>query len=216
MPTSKPRAVALTNVFDRVLVQHRSATKEQVKPYVDRSDEELIAAVQNGESDAFAFVVDRYQGKIFAYIMRLINHREEAQEITQDVFLKSYKYLHRFDCERKFSSWIYRIAHNESVNWLKKKTRAKIESLDAHMEIGQEADAKVDIHDDLARKQERQIIRQAIDSLPEKYREVMEMRYISEYSYQEISKYLKKPVNTVGTLINRAKKKLLTELEASP
>ena len=206
------KAMALPGILDQVLLMHRSKAKEEIKPYREQSDEELIALVQKGEVDAFAYVLERYQGKIYSYIMRLMNHRDEAHDITQDVFLKAYKHLHRFDTERKFSSWIYRIAHNESVNWLKKKTRVKMESIEVRMEIGRELSSNEDIHEELERKQDQEMVREAISALPGKYQEVMDLRYLQQHSYHEISQKLKKPINTIGTLINRAKKRLHRDL----
>lgn len=212
MSKIKTAVLPVTNIFEKAISLHRQRATA-VKAYKDMTDEELISAVQKGEDDAFEHVVQRYQGKLFAYIMRLTNHRDHAHDITQDVFLKTYKNIHRFDTERKFSSWIYRIAHNESVNWLKKKTRAKVESLESHMENGFQAPASVNIESELISKQDQEAVQFAIDNLPDKYKEVMELRYLQHQSYEEIADRLDKPINTVGTLINRAKKKLATELQ---
>lgn len=210
MKKTKATALKLTGILDKVALLARESAK--VKPYLEMTDEELVTAVQGGDSDAYKHVIDRYQGKIYAYIMRLTNHREEATDIAQDVFMKAYKHLHRFDTSRKFSSWVYRIAHNESVNWLKKKTRAKIESIDSHAEIGVQYASSEDIHEDLVRVQDQRLIQEAIADLPEKYQQVMDMRYLQEFSYDEIAQALDKPVNTIGTLINRAKKKLAEKI----
>lgn len=204
--------MAVKGVFDRVLRSHAAATTE-VRPYTAWSDEELVSAVQNGEQEAFSHIINRYQGKIYAYIYRLINHTEEAVDITQDVFLKAYKHMNTVDTSRKFSSWLYRIAHNESVNWLKKKSRAKIESLEAHVEAGYQLADKTDVAETYAREEEQGMVREAINRLPAKYRDVMERRYLKQQSYQEISEALGKPINTIGTLINRAKKQVQLQLE---
>jgi RNA polymerase sigma-70 factor (ECF subfamily) len=215
MSKIKAAILPVSSVLDKALSLQRGKSETKVKPYVEQTDEELIKAVQQGDEQAFSHVVQRYQGKLFAYIMRLMNHRDEAHDITQDVFLKAYKNIHRFDTDRKFSSWIYRIAHNESVNWLKKKTRAKVESLESHVENGFQLAGSTDVHEQLVSKEAQKLVREAIQTLPNKYQEVMEMRYLDQLSYDEISKKLDKPVNTVGTLINRAKKKLALELEAT-
>lgn len=210
---SKTKVAILPNVFEKALSLHKTKVSGKVKAYADMTDEELVKAVQSGEDLAFEHVVQRYQGKLFAYIMRLMNHRDEAHDITQDVFLKAYKHIQRFDTERKFSSWIYRIAHNESVKWLKKKTRAKVESLENHVENGFQLADATNTEKEYIREEDAVKVRDAIDALPEKYKEVMEMRYLEQQSYEEISKRLDKPINTVGTLINRAKKKLAIALE---
>lgn len=213
MARIRAATMAVKGVFDRVLRTYEAAGATQARPYTAWTDEELVAAVQNGEQEAFSHIINRYQGKIHAYVHRLINHTEEAVDITQDVFLKAYKHLHTVDTSRKFSSWLYRIAHNESVNWLKKKSRAKVESLEAHVEAGYQLADRADVAETYAREEEQAMVRRAIDQLPEKYRDVMERRYLKQQSYQEISEALGKPINTIGTLINRAKKQVLQYLE---
>lgn len=208
-------ALRLKGVFDRVMAISQAAKKQAVKPYAEMKDEEIVSAVQNGEHAAFSHIINRYQGKIYSYIFRLTNHPEDANDITQEVFLKAYRHLHTVDTERKFSSWIYRIAHNESVNWLKKRTRTKVESLDAHMEQGIQIASSVDVANQYVQQEEQIEVRAAINKLPEKYRKVLELRYLHEYSYQEISKTLGKPINTVGTLINRAKKLMYEKIQSS-
>lgn len=210
MSKIKTAILPVTGIFDKVL--QRATSVEEVKPYLEMSDEELIGLLQSGDQMAFSHVMDRYQGKMYAYVMRLTNHRDEAHDIVQDVFMKAYKNIHRFDTERKFSSWIYRIAHNESVNWLKKKTRAKVESLESRAEYGLQLADTVDVEGEYVTKEDQLMVREAIEKLPPKYQEVMDLRYLQQQSYEEISKRLDKPINTVGTLINRAKKKLAAEL----
>lgn len=210
MKQMRAATLAVKGVFDRVL---KAREMEDVRPYTSMKDEELVAAVQRGEQEAFAHIIQRFQGKIFAYIRRLINHEEEATDITQEVFMKAYRHMHTVDTDRKFSSWLYRIAHNESVNWLKKKTRAKVESLEAHMEAGHQVASKEDVAENFVREQDQKRMRKAIAALPAKYREVMDRRYLQQQSYSEISEAMGKPVNTVGTLINRAKKQLQLLLE---
>jgi RNA polymerase sigma-70 factor, ECF subfamily len=175
------------------------------------SDIELIQIAQIKNRDAYSDLFKRYQQKLFIYIYRLTRDKEESEDILQNVFIKTYKNIHHFDVNRKFSSWIYRIAHNEAINYLKRKSKRytvswedvttsqdkldtasedeSLEELWHHQEITDEIDS-------------------ALEKLPKKYREILKMRYFQEYSYQQISKILEKPVNTVGTIINRAKKKL--------
>lgn len=207
-------SLRLKGVLDRVIAIRQARTKEAVRPYTAMTDEEIVSAVQKGEHAAFSHIIQRYQGKIYSYIFRLTNHPEDANDITQEVFLKAYRNLHTVDTERKFSSWIYRIAHNESVNWLKKKTRTKVESLDAHMDQGIQIPSSIDVAHQYVQQEEQKEVRLAISALPEKYRRVLELRYLHEYSYQEISKALGKPINTVGTLINRAKKLMLEQIDS--
>lgn len=161
---------------------------------------------------AYKEIVARYQKKLLAYLYRLVGNREEAEDILQNVFVKVYKNISRFDTKRKFSSWIYRIAHNEAVNFLKRRGKRRLVSLeDIETTKDKLYTASLDKSpiDAWISKELKKEMRQALDKLPAKYKEVLTLRYFLDKSYEEIGEILEKPVNTVGTLINRAKKKLL-------
>jgi RNA polymerase sigma-70 factor (ECF subfamily) len=140
-----------------------------------------------------------------------VGNREEAEDILQNVFVKAYRNIKTFDIERKFSSWIYRIAHNEAINFLKKRNKKRFiswEDITAgkdKMETKSEERSPIDVW---IREESRIEMKKAVGKLSEKYRKVLELRYFSDKSYGQIAKIIGSPVNTVGTLINRAKKKL--------
>ncbi|PJA86681.1 MAG: RNA polymerase sigma factor SigW, partial [Candidatus Moranbacteria bacterium CG_4_9_14_3_um_filter_42_9] len=143
---------------------------------------------------------------------RLVGNKEEAEDILQNVFVKAYRNIKTFDIERKFSSWIYRIAHNEAINFLKKKNKRIFVSWEDivtskdKLETKSEERSPIDIW---IREESRLQIQEALGHLPEKYQKVLLLRYFSEKSYEEIGHLIGSPVNTVGTIINRAKKKLM-------
>lgn len=175
------------------------------------SDNELIIIIKTQNAAAYRELFSRYQKKLFAYIYHLVGNREEAEDILQNVFSKTYKNIDKFDVSRKFSSWIYRICHNESVNYLKRKSKRYTISWD---EVSTSKD-KLESASSEERPEEmmehKEIIKEiddAMEKLSPQYQQILKMRYFQEYSYEDISKILKKPVNTVGTLIKRAKKKL--------
>lgn len=175
------------------------------------SDSDLIRFLKCKNPIVHDELVKRYQKKLFVYIYRFVGNREEVEDLLQNVFFKVYKYCKDFDTGRKFSSWIYRIAHNEAVNYIKRKNIKKFISLEEFVSTKDRIETKTDAKSPMElwlRKELRKEVEKAIKSLPKKYQEILEMRYFSEKSYEEIAKILKKPVNTVGTLINRAKKKL--------
>jgi RNA polymerase sigma-70 factor (ECF subfamily) len=176
------------------------------------SDEGVIALiVKKGGLEYYLEIVRRYQRKLFSYIFRLVRSREETEDILQNVFVKTYRNLSRFDQKKKFSSWIYRIAHNEAVNYLKRRSRKQFVSWEDLSSGEIKAEARSEEKSPLqewAVKESREELKRAIKKIPRQYREVLELRYFSEKSYKEISRLLKRPVNTVGTLINRAKMKL--------
>jgi RNA polymerase sigma-70 factor (ECF subfamily) len=182
------------------------------------SDNELISFLKCKNPIVHNEIVDRYQKKLFIYLYRFIGNKEETEDLLQNVFFKVYKYCENFDTQRKFSSWIYRIAHNEAVNYIKRKSIKKFVSLEDFVSSKDRIETKSDAKSPMEvwmSKELRKEMEDALKKLPEKYREVLEMRYFSEKSYEEISKELKKPVNTVGTLINRAKDKLEKVVKAS-
>lgn len=193
----------------------RTKARKSAAKIPELPDNEIIKLVQAGNKNLFSIINERYQGKLFAYLFRLIGSREEAKDLLQDVFVKAFKNIKSYDASRNFSSWIYRIAHNESVNYIRRKSLKRFISWE---DITATKDKIVsnkseDGADDIwLRKEKIKEVDAVINNLPAKYRQVLQLRYYSEKSYEEIGKVLKKPVNTVGTLISRAKKKMAEEV----
>lgn len=172
------------------------------------SDEQLVEIIRDKDQELYSELVKRYQNKIYFYINRLINHREEAEDLAQDVFIKVFRNLQGFDTNRKFSSWIYRIAHNESVNFIKKKSYFRILSIEQNEFLQNTMASTENIIEKVITKETSKKMKELIDKLSFSYREVLILRYFEEKSYDEISDIIRKPVNTVGTMINRAKGQL--------
>ncbi len=180
------------------------------------SDEKLVSMVKKGQTIFYRELVKRYRGKIFAYLYRLVGNRDEAEDLLQNVFFKVYRNIRRINTKRKFSSWIYRIAHNEAVNFLKKKSRRRMVSIDevyTDREKIDLADAAKSPIDAWISKELKDEMKESLEKISSKYKEVLILRYFLDKSYEEIGEILNRPVNTVGTLINRAKKKLLEEMK---
>jgi RNA polymerase sigma-70 factor (ECF subfamily) len=186
--------------------------KTDLKSCEDLDDGELITLIITENREAYTELFARYQKKLFTYIYHLVGNREETEDILQNVFSKTYKNIEHFDVERKFSSWIYRIAHNEAVNYLKRKSKRYTVSWDDISTSKDKLDSASNEELPEDRIGHQEIVKEidkALEKIPKKYQEILTMRYFQEYSYEEMAKILGKPVNTVGTLINRAKKKLL-------
>jgi RNA polymerase sigma-70 factor (ECF subfamily) len=163
--------------------------------------------------EAFYYLVKRYEDKLLRYINRLTNiHTDEAEDILQDIFIKVYRNLNGFDQNLSFSSWIYRIAHNEIINHYHRNKRrlamtvseGNQDELNSLTEIINE---DPNSHEQLIAQENALKIRDILDELPEKYREVLILFFLEEMSYNEISDVLRKPPGTIATLINRGKKK---------
>jgi len=165
------------------------------------NDEQLIVKVREEDSQLYAEIVRRYNRKLLGYIRYLANNSNDAEDILQDVLIKAYKNLYDFNVHKKFSSWLYRIAHNEAVNYIKKQARERSFLVDSTEEIIGHHDLANDIDRKLLKKQ----LTEYINRLGLRYREPIILYYFEAKSYEEISDILRVPVNTVGTLIHRGK-----------
>ena len=159
--------------------------------------------------DFFACIYLRYEGKLLQYIKRITNASDiQAEDILQDAFIKIWKNLNGFDRGLKFSSWVYRIVHNEAIShWRKNRGVYPLleHNLIEHEIIDQmDQDIAFNLENEL---KEKKVI-STLHALPEKYKEILILRFFENLSYEEISDILKIPEGTVATRINRAKKEL--------
>ena len=182
-----------------------------------KTDEELVTLVLENQ-DYFLYLVRRYEQKLFRYIARISNlSSDEIEDILQDVFIKLYKNLNEFDPDLKFSSWVYRITHNEVIsNYRKYKNKSKVVSFDKDENFIKNISDEFDIEKKLKQIELKEKVFLILDKISLKYREVLILRFLEEKSYREISDILRKPEGTIATLINRAKKEFLKILEKEP
>lgn len=179
------------------------------------TDQELVARTLE-DPEQFGELIERYEEKLRRYVLRISNvSYDDAQDTLQEVFLKVYKNLHNFDQTLSFSSWIYRITHNQVISqYRKRKARPNEVSSDFTEDMLQRLVSDLSPHKDIESLELTEQIREALAELDIKYREVLVLRFFEELSYEEMSDILRKPVGTVGTLLNRAKKKFATILKA--
>ncbi|KKP81812.1 MAG: RNA polymerase sigma-70 factor, ECF subfamily [Candidatus Moranbacteria bacterium GW2011_GWF1_35_5] len=178
-----------------------------------KEDNELVRlSLKNQEY--FYCIISRYEKMIGHYIQRISSlSKEDVEDILQEVFISVYKNLNDFDNGLKFSSWIYRIAHNKTISaWRKKKSRPQSILKNEDTELFDFIASSEDILGDLEKKHSAQELHLILETLDEKYKEVLILKFIEDKDYKEISDILKKPMGTVATLINRAKKKLRDEI----
>lgn len=163
--------------------------------------------------DYYYCLMKRHEKPLMNYIRKLSGtNQSDAEDILQEVYILAYQNLNDYNNDFKFTSWVYRIAHNQTVNMLRKKTRIKQDiSWDEH-DLDQIVQSEFNLEQDLLEKNDYNNLLQIINSLPLKYKEVLLLKFIEGKDYREISDILKKPIGTVGTLINRAKNKLLQEI----
>ncbi len=173
------------------------------------SDEEIAARVQRGDVAAFGMLVERYEEKMMRYGRRFLFGADDMKDLVQDVFLKAYVNIQSFDPARRFSPWIYRIAHNEFVNALKKKSGKELlfsffdfDTLFPHLAAEETADHEIN------NKELRKILDQCLDKLDSKHREPLILYYYEDMDYKAIADVLQIPISTVGVRLRRGKEML--------
>ncbi|MBT4120979.1 MAG: RNA polymerase sigma factor [Candidatus Magasanikbacteria bacterium] len=176
-----------------------------------KNDIELVQlALKN--PDYFVCIMKNYEDKLIRFIRRISGANiQDAEDVLQEVFIKVYKNLNSYDNNLKFSSWIYRITRNYVISEFRKK-KSRGEAFLVDEEWGTFV-SELNIEKELDKKINREVLLKVIDNIDIKYREVLILKFLEERDYKEISDILKKPAGTVGTLINRAKKKLRQEIE---
>ncbi|MCK4918555.1 MAG: RNA polymerase sigma factor [Candidatus Pacebacteria bacterium] len=185
-----------------------------LKTVNEKTDEEL-ALLALKDQDYFLLLVRRYEEKLTRYISRISNlDKDEIEDVLQDIFIKVYRNLNAFDTSLKFSSWIYRISHNEVIsNYRKFKNKAKIISFDGDGEFIKNIADDLDIEKEISLEDLKINISLILSKMDIKYREVLILRFMEGNNYSEISDILKKPEGTIATLLNRAKKQFSQIIE---
>jgi RNA polymerase sigma-70 factor, ECF subfamily len=170
----------------------------------DQTDEAIAGRVQNGDTHSFGLLVQRYEVKLLRYAKRFLFGYEDAADVLQEVFIKAYANIQGFDTHRSFSSWIYRIAHNEFINAIKKKGREPLPFFDPDTLFPHPLSKDVpeqDIHD----KELRAMLDECLNQIDAKYREPLILYYYEELDYQTIADVMHIPTSTVGVRLNRGK-----------
>lgn len=171
------------------------------------SDEELVqGSLENIEY--FACLFERYEEKLIRYILRITSFtKEEAEDVLQEVFLKIWKNLNKFDNSSKFSSWAYRITHNTAISeWKKSKSFGKDRRIRLEDKLFENLASEIDVIKDIKQADDSLKINETLNNLPEKYKNVLVLKFLEGRNYNEISDILKKPPGTIASLIHRAKK----------
>jgi RNA polymerase sigma-70 factor (ECF subfamily) len=180
-------------------------------PLETATDAEVVARTLV-DTSAFTLLVERYEEKLVRYIRRLgIRNAEDGEDVLQEIFIKVYKNLNAFDSSLSFSSWIYRIAHNEAISFYRKQTVRP----EGH-QLPDSTDVLTWLPEETTDSAERlfdsgvnaTVVKNALSDLDPKYRDAIILRYFEHKEYDEISDILKIPIGSVGTLIHRGKKQL--------
>lgn len=176
----------------------------------EKTDEEIARAVQEGDTEAFGVLVARYEPKLRRYAKRFLLV-DEADDLLQDVFLAAFQNIRAFDSARRFSPWIYRIAHNTFVNSIRKRSLWNVARIDFDAVLPVLTD-DTGAEDEALHDEEKRLLDTLLPRLDEKYREVLDLYYMEELSYEEISDVLGIPKATVGVRLKRARESLRREI----
>ena len=209
MPRKSPRhKVPATPTLD---------AKEQRRQDSRADDFRIIQEALRGDDRAYQKLMHKYHDQIFNFIYRMIHDREQVEDLTQEAFIKAFSSLRSFNEEFAFSTWLYKIATNNCIDYIRKR-KLQMYSIDKPIE-SKDGDYTFELPDEsseadktLISDQRSVLLREAIGHLPEKYRRVIHLRHVEERSYEEIAKALKLPIGTVKAHIFRARELLYKQL----
>ncbi|PVX50919.1 RNA polymerase sigma-70 factor (ECF subfamily) [Balneicella halophila] len=181
-----------------------------------QQDKELVKQALEGSEIAYEKLMERYYDSIYVMVLQLVKNMTDAQEIAQDTFTKAFSKLLQYNEQYAFSSWLFGIASNASIDFLRKKKYIEISFDDEDKDL-KNAEASEsptpNPEEHLIQKQSLKALRAKIEDLKEHYRKLLELRYFEEYTYEEISEELSLPMGTVKTQLHRAKNQLMKSIK---
>jgi RNA polymerase sigma-70 factor (ECF subfamily) len=185
-----------------------------------KQDYELVQYALAGNENAFARLLGRYKEAIYFMLLRMVNNKSDAEDLTLEAFGKAFKNLHQYSPNYAFSTWLFKIASNNCIDFLRKKKGTNI-NLETNQE-NNESDLPVKLRskdpnpeEKLIRKQKAILMRKVVRKLKPRYQTLVEFRYFREMSYEEIASELKLPLGTVKAQLFRAREMLFKMIETT-
>ena len=175
----------------------------------NKNDNSLVKEVLRGDHTSFRSLIERHQGKIYYLGLKFFRNTEDAEDFSQDVFIRAFDKLKTFKGDVPFSGWLYKLAFNLAVNTYRVK-RFNLSPLEAHGEI---EDSSINPESSAIEHETQNIIQKLVSSLPESYHIVIKMHYFDGLSYPEIAEITEIPVNTIKSHIRRAKELISSGLK---
>jgi RNA polymerase sigma-70 factor, ECF subfamily len=193
---------------------HSLATPKIASLQAEQDDAELVAASKAGDQDAFAQLVQRHQRRVFNLVFRILQHYEEANEVTQETFFAAWQGLPAFRGDARFSTWLYRIAYNCCVKQLEQRKRDDaLQTAVQGQQVLQEESCDERAAEKLEMRERQILVRKHLSLLPAKYRIVLILRHFQEMTYEEMAEILTIPIGTIKTHLFRARNLLKERLE---
>lgn len=180
------------------------------------TDEELVAAILDGDAALYTDLVERYRGRLINYLNRFLGNFQESEELSQEVLLRVYRALDRYNPKYRFSTWLFRVAKNAAIDLIRKR-RLKLVPMQRVGVDGQTQEREFeseerDPYRTLRNVERRQAIGAAIDGLKEEYRELIQLRHFAEMTYEEIAEFKGMPLGTVKNKLFRGRRMLKARL----
>ena len=190
--------------------------------FSDKAKEDLllVAKAKNQDEKAYEALMNRYRNSVFHLILRMIKKRDDAEDLTIEVFAKAFINLPRYNPDYAFSTWLFRIATNHCIDFIRKK-RIVTTSIDGGIRSDDREDSYefqlpdrgLNPQEHVIRQQKIDLMRSIVRNLPEKYQQLVKLRYFKELSYEEISEELSLPLGTVKAQLHRSRELLYKVLK---
>jgi len=180
----------------------------------------LVQKALQGDEKAFARLLSRYKDTIYFMLLKMLNNRSDAEDLTLEAFGKAFKNLHQYSPTYAFSTWLFKIASNNCIDFLRKKkgTMISLENDNENIEMSETARLKskdLNPEERLIRKQKAILLHKVVRRLKPHYQTLVELRYFNELSYEEIAKELHLPLGTVKAQLFRARQMLFKLIEST-
>ena len=179
------------------------------------------AALNNGDQKAYAELLHRYRESVYFMRLKMVSNKDDAEDLTIEAFGRAFKRLHQYTSNYAFSTWLFKIASNNAIDFLRKKKQGDTFSLDSRYknEEGEEMSQNIksgvpDPEENFIKKQKIELLHEVVDKLKPKYRELVEMFYYQEMSHEEISQKLNLPIGTIKAQLFRAREFLYNILKS--
>jgi RNA polymerase sigma-70 factor (ECF subfamily) len=179
------------------------------------------AALEKGDQKAYAELMDRYRDSVYFMLLKMVNNKDDADDLTIEAFGKAFKRLHQYTPNFAFSTWLFKIATNNCIDFIRKKKKGTF-SIDKPVENEEGGEMSMDVRyegldpeENIIKKQKVVLMRSVVEKLKPRYRRLVELRYFEEMSYEEISTEMDLPLGTVKAQLFRAREFLQALLKDS-
>lgn len=179
-------------------------------------------AIENSDQRAYAELMQRYRESVYFMMLKMCNNKDDAEDLTIEAFARAFKKLNQYNAEYAFSTWLFKIASNNAIDFIRKKKQKYSFSIDSKKDdldsVDHSANIKsstLDPEEHFIRKQKMESVRLLVDGLKPKYKEMIELFYFQEMSHEEISQKLNLPIGTIKAQLYRARELLYNALKGA-